>query len=143
MKMEFTENYPEEVPIISVRGMKQLTRAQVDPLHHLLKEKGEELLGQQMVYELATYLQEWMANGAEDPNKKEGGFEGQKMVIENNVKHGTPVSRENFASWLEGMFLFHPFFTLFFGHNLQRFITQSIHLARCTFIYTPHHSLRS
>eukprot|EP01061_Rhynchopus_euleeides_P041810 TRINITY_DN730_c0_g1_i2.p1 TRINITY_DN730_c0_g1~~TRINITY_DN730_c0_g1_i2.p1 ORF type:complete len:224 (+),score=98.22 TRINITY_DN730_c0_g1_i2:98-769(+) len=99
LKAEFPATYPEDVPTMSVRGMKLLTRAQVDPLHILLKEKALEMVGEQMIYELTTFIQEWMANGAQDPEKRDGGgFEGQ-MVIESQKKHGTPVTVENFAEW--------------------------------------------
>ena len=102
LKMEFPADYPESVPIFNVRGIKGLTRAQVDPLHTLLGEKCEEMLGMQMVFELTTYIQEWMANGAKDPNDKGEGFEAP-TVIETKKKHGTQVTRENFAEWIAGM----------------------------------------
>eukprot|EP01064_Diplonema_japonicum_P030666 TRINITY_DN5276_c0_g1_i2.p1 TRINITY_DN5276_c0_g1~~TRINITY_DN5276_c0_g1_i2.p1 ORF type:complete len:439 (+),score=91.97 TRINITY_DN5276_c0_g1_i2:22-1317(+) len=103
LKVNFPEGYPEVKPVLSVRAIKALTRAQVDPLPELLYSMCDELLGMPMVFELTTFIQEWMANGAKDPNQRSEAFEAP-MVIESRVKHGTPVTRENFAEWKEAFY---------------------------------------
>eukprot|EP01063_Lacrimia_lanifica_P001814 TRINITY_DN1093_c0_g3_i1.p1 TRINITY_DN1093_c0_g3~~TRINITY_DN1093_c0_g3_i1.p1 ORF type:complete len:217 (+),score=76.70 TRINITY_DN1093_c0_g3_i1:58-708(+) len=103
LKVEFTDDYPNEHPIVTCRAIRGLTRAQVDPLPRLLKEHCEDLMGEPMVYEMTTFIQEWIQNGAQVMSKGDDAAPEatQKIVIESRSKHGIPVTTENFNEWLE------------------------------------------
>ncbi|KAJ9448061.1 RWD domain-containing protein [Diplonema papillatum] len=96
----FPPTYPEDVPNINLRSVRGLTRAQVDPLHAMLKHRCEELISQPMVFELGNFIQEWMTNGMVNPYAQEAQ-NLDNVVIETKRKHGTPVTRENFEEWKE------------------------------------------
>ena len=103
LKVTYTSDYPESLPTFGIRGVRGLTRAQVDPLHKLVTRKAETLLGQPMVYDLCTYIQEWIENGAQDPDATSGGGDTPVEMMQASKKHGTAVTKENFAEWKAGL----------------------------------------
>eukprot|EP01060_Flectonema_neradi_P013444 TRINITY_DN2020_c0_g2_i1.p1 TRINITY_DN2020_c0_g2~~TRINITY_DN2020_c0_g2_i1.p1 ORF type:complete len:123 (+),score=36.64 TRINITY_DN2020_c0_g2_i1:336-704(+) len=53
-----------------------------------------------MVYDLCTYIQEWIENGAQDPDAAGGSSNDAPVeMMQASKKHGTAVTKENFAEW--------------------------------------------
>eukprot|EP01060_Flectonema_neradi_P013445 TRINITY_DN2020_c0_g2_i3.p1 TRINITY_DN2020_c0_g2~~TRINITY_DN2020_c0_g2_i3.p1 ORF type:complete len:198 (+),score=25.02 TRINITY_DN2020_c0_g2_i3:56-649(+) len=121
LKVTYTAEYPECLPTFGIRGVRGLTRAQVEPLHKLVTKKAETLLGQPMVYDLCTYIQEWIENGAQDPDAAGGSSNDAPVeMMQASKKHGTAVTKENFAEWkagLQSFFCLFPFFFLLAGEG--------------------------
>ena len=57
----FTPGYPDTLPVIRVEKGPGLSDTNVSELDKLVQRKAHELLGREMVYELATTVQEYLS----------------------------------------------------------------------------------
>lgn len=99
----YTENYPEELPVINIEKYKNLPEEQVSGLKKHLYEEAGKSLGTVMVYTLITAAQEWL-NDYEDNIKKLVALEKEaKAKIEADLERkkfeGTIVTKETFLEW--------------------------------------------
>ncbi|KAJ3358715.1 hypothetical protein GGF32_010055 [Allomyces javanicus] len=62
LEVKFTRNYPHEVPELTLGKSTGVDRGQLPTLLATLRTKARELRGQEMVYELATFVQDWLAS---------------------------------------------------------------------------------
>jgi hypothetical protein len=74
--IEYTPNYPEELPIISVEPIKGVSDSEADCLLEILNQLAEENLGNQMVFSLASRVKEWGAEMQDASLESQIIFEG-------------------------------------------------------------------
>eukprot|EP01062_Namystynia_karyoxenos_P023109 TRINITY_DN18888_c2_g1_i1.p2 TRINITY_DN18888_c2_g1~~TRINITY_DN18888_c2_g1_i1.p2 ORF type:complete len:259 (+),score=113.67 TRINITY_DN18888_c2_g1_i1:76-777(+) len=101
--LELGAEYPEAPPRVSTRALKGLTRQQLEPLAGLVTRKANQNLGGPMLFELCTYVCEWLQNDAQDPDGEELVAEAAAAAaaafVPAGKKHGTPLTRENYVEW--------------------------------------------
>ncbi len=103
MYCKYTDNYPDELPIIAVDKSENLPDEEINRLKDHLNDLAEKSLGTVMIYTLVTAAQEWI-NDYEDNIKKEVAIEKEKKAkieadLERKKFEGTQVTKETFLAW--------------------------------------------
>ncbi|KAK9463564.1 kinase-like domain-containing protein [Lipomyces oligophaga] len=57
LKVKFTQTYPRSVPLVNVESPKNIHRARLHEIQAFLQSKPRELLGEVMIYEIASSVQ--------------------------------------------------------------------------------------
>lgn len=114
LSCKYTENYPEEVPILGIEKWENLPESEVEHLKEHLDDLASKNLGTVMIYTLIAAAQEWL-NDYEDNNKKEAALEHEKKVqieadLERKKFEGTQVTKETFLSWKQSFDAEHNIF---------------------------------
>ncbi|KAG8714737.1 hypothetical protein FRC11_007320 [Ceratobasidium sp. 423] len=102
--IEYTTNYPDEVPNISLEPEEGgLEEEEIESLITGMKAVGEENLGMAMVFTLVTHLREALVEVIRKRIEKEKQLELEKerqlMEAEAARTRGTPVTVESFNQW--------------------------------------------
>ncbi|CAE6503278.1 unnamed protein product [Rhizoctonia solani] len=102
--IEYTTNYPDEVPNISLEPEEgELEEEEIESLITGMKAVGEENLGMAMVFTLVSHLREALVEVMQKRIEKEKQLELEKerqlMEAEAARTRGTPVTVESFNQW--------------------------------------------
>ncbi|KAF9429846.1 hypothetical protein BGZ94_009242 [Podila epigama] len=60
LRVKFTRTYPKTIPDLKIENPRGLSGAQVQELTKLVPAQARELIGQEMMYELASFVQEYI-----------------------------------------------------------------------------------
>eukprot|EP00276_Gloeochaete_wittrockiana_P007861 CAMPEP_0184663200 /NCGR_PEP_ID=MMETSP0308-20130426/47021_1 /TAXON_ID=38269 /ORGANISM="Gloeochaete witrockiana, Strain SAG 46.84" /LENGTH=201 /DNA_ID=CAMNT_0027105765 /DNA_START=68 /DNA_END=673 /DNA_ORIENTATION=- len=100
----YTETYPEEVPHLYVKSVKNVSEDQCTRLQEFLKTEATSILGMAMVHTLVQFARDWLAQhiGSEADARAKALEEERKQVSKFEQREefkGTPVTLENFREW--------------------------------------------
>lgn len=97
------DDYPDGLPKVRIEH----SRPEKDSpkMFDVLMTEGKNSLGNVMIYNMISYLQEWLVKNPKS-NEEEGSFAKVPTRIEEREKSGnTPVTPELFNSWLNEFIL--------------------------------------
>eukprot|EP01112_Ceratiomyxa_fruticulosa_P015740 TRINITY_DN4670_c0_g2_i1.p1 TRINITY_DN4670_c0_g2~~TRINITY_DN4670_c0_g2_i1.p1 ORF type:complete len:227 (-),score=42.72 TRINITY_DN4670_c0_g2_i1:40-720(-) len=95
LEITYTKDYPNEVPIIRVRGKRGVNSTIEKELQEKVTKQAEESLGMAMVFTLAQTIKDWL----DENNQEEEEVEEEKEA-EPEVFVGTPVTIDTYNSWI-------------------------------------------
>ncbi|XP_024516442.1 RWD domain-containing protein 1 isoform X2 [Selaginella moellendorffii] len=97
-----TPNYPDEPPLLDVRGGKGVRDSEAKELKQKLQAEATENLGMAMMYTLATSAKEWLSLRFAQEDEGSGEDEEEAPGIDEVVEpHGEVVTVETFVAWRE------------------------------------------
>ncbi|KAF9969485.1 hypothetical protein BGZ73_008146 [Actinomortierella ambigua] len=91
LRVKFTKTYPRTIPDLKVENPRGLSGAQVQELSKLVPAKARELIGQEMMYEIAYFIQEYITQNNSTLFVKHKSFHEQMLQ---RVEQTTKDERE-------------------------------------------------
>ncbi|KAG0224647.1 hypothetical protein BGW42_004971 [Actinomortierella wolfii] len=79
LRVKFTKTYPRTIPDLKVENPRGLSGAQVQELSKLVPAKARELIGQEMMYEIAYFIQEYITQNNSTLFVKHKSFHEQML----------------------------------------------------------------
>eukprot|EP01130_Rhizamoeba_saxonica_P002330 TRINITY_DN12155_c0_g1_i1.p1 TRINITY_DN12155_c0_g1~~TRINITY_DN12155_c0_g1_i1.p1 ORF type:complete len:228 (+),score=80.07 TRINITY_DN12155_c0_g1_i1:9-692(+) len=100
--MEFTypDGYPNTLPTFRLSSIKGVNSANISNLQNLMKEEGENCIGEQMIYMMTSIISDWLDNNNADAD--EVVHEKDDDVKDEFMDDGIPVTVETFKEWWAG-----------------------------------------
>ena len=111
IKVEYPPEYPNVVPRMQFKNLspKNLTLSEFNQCHTIFRETAEDLIGEQMIFEITEKLREYlMEKNQVFVEKRLKEVEEEKIKEENMGKvfnsetrlDFTPVNKDTFSTWL-------------------------------------------
>ncbi|KAF9293703.1 hypothetical protein BGZ74_011586 [Mortierella antarctica] len=91
LRVKFTKTYPRTIPDLKIENPRGLSGAQVQELTKLVPAQAKELIGQEMMYELASFVQEYITQNNSTLFIKHTSFHEQMLQ---RVEQTTKVEKE-------------------------------------------------
>ncbi|KAG0215957.1 hypothetical protein BGX28_007183 [Mortierella sp. GBA30] len=79
LRVKFTKTYPRTIPDLKIENPRGLSAAQVQELAKLVPSQAKSLLGQEMMYELASFVQEYITQNNSSLFIKHTSFHEQML----------------------------------------------------------------
>ncbi len=111
LKIEYPEEYPKVMPKFQFKNLSpvHLNISDFNQCHAMFKEKAEEMVGEQMIFEVIENIREFLVNKndvfveaklkeAEEQKVKEENM-GKVFIAEKKLDY-EPVNKESFTKWL-------------------------------------------
>ncbi|KAF9577172.1 hypothetical protein BGW38_007792, partial [Lunasporangiospora selenospora] len=87
LRVKFTKTYPKTIPDLKIENPRGLSTAQVQELTKEVPAKAKELLGREMMYEIATFVQEFVTQNNSTLFIKHTSFHEQMLLrVEQTTK---------------------------------------------------------
>ncbi|KAG0372018.1 hypothetical protein BGX24_000851 [Mortierella sp. AD032] len=87
LRVKFTKTYPRTTPDLKIENPRGLSAAQVQELSKLVPAQAKKLLGQEMIYELATFARDYIAQNNSSMFIKQPSFHEQMLIrVEQTTK---------------------------------------------------------
>eukprot|EP00826_Nyctotherus_ovalis_P058146 TRINITY_DN7975_c0_g1_i11.p1 TRINITY_DN7975_c0_g1~~TRINITY_DN7975_c0_g1_i11.p1 ORF type:complete len:207 (-),score=58.33 TRINITY_DN7975_c0_g1_i11:34-654(-) len=109
LKVEYTENYPEEAPLILVHIEHPLTRADLAQISNIVKSTCKNFAGLPIIFEVGENVKEYLQQRKAAIAKEESKAETNKKTVCVTVRLDeesmsfTLVTAETYAKWREGI----------------------------------------
>ncbi|KAF9914658.1 hypothetical protein BX616_007846, partial [Lobosporangium transversale] len=87
LRVKFTRTYPKTIPDLKIENPRGLSASQVQELSKLILTHAKALVGQEMMYEVASYVQEYItANNASLFTKHQSFYDQMLQRVEQTTK---------------------------------------------------------
>ncbi|KAG0039161.1 hypothetical protein BGZ82_009421 [Podila clonocystis] len=102
LRVKFTKTYPRTIPDLKIENPRGLSGAQVQELTKLVPAQAKELIGQEMMYELASFVQEYITQNNSTLFIKHTSFHEQMLQrVEQTTKDEKERAIEAFTKQQE------------------------------------------
>merc|ERR1712137_253079 len=98
MKVKLPETYPEVAPLIKLKPIRGVTDSECTELRQQLLDLAEDNLGTQMIFTLASHIQEWMIEIQQQEEEKKLNPSKEEIEI-TKKRQGNLLTVENFLEW--------------------------------------------